>query len=161
MVTRGYRQQSRWDPGLRLFDRVGSIRLGIYDNPGIELYGGLRTNYNRYKMFSCVISPPATEEKKKVKRIVLTRPALYGDLAIPCYWYEKSRRYSLWETSMIPLKTEVFPRYSLPKPFLKIRRSQIPHLVPIIICVCSRKNELEWIHVVNKRIDLVDKEERH
>ena len=30
-----------------------------------------------------------------------------------------------------------------------------------LICVCSRKNELEWIHVVNKRIDLVDKEERH
>ena len=41
-----------WDPGLRLFDRVGSIRLGIYDYPGIELYRGLRTNYNRYKMWN-------------------------------------------------------------------------------------------------------------
>lgn len=39
----------------------------------------------RYLRCFRVSFPPATEEKKKVKRIVLARPALYGDLAIPCY----------------------------------------------------------------------------
>ena len=55
---------------------------------------------------------------------------------------------------MIPLKTEVFPRYSLPKPFLKIRRSQIPQFPG------SHKYQGEWSQldqiIVNR--DLITQE---